>query len=923
MVVLVIVSSFWAFRRTEDAAEARRHTSAVLSGAEEFLSALKDAETGERGYLLTGDEAFLEPYLAVRDSAREQLEALRQLTTIVAARHHLDNVAPLLDARLAGLSQVIESYRQHNEALALALERSAQGKRLMDAIRSEMRSFGQLEDSELLQRDVAFQANLTLLLFVISIASLLTLALALAFAYLTYRESLQRLKNRAMNETQRLLEVQEQSNKQLHQANLSLQVSEEKLAVTLNSIGDGVIATDAAGLVTLLNPLAEKLTGWTQSEAYGQVIDKVFKIINQDTRQPCVVPVMETIHSGRVQGLANHTVLIARSGSECAIADSCAPIRDRNARVLGSVLVFRDVTEDYAAQAAMQEKNRELIGARALAEQANRAKSEFLATMSHEIRTPMNGVIGMIEVLEQSSLNGPQMAMANIIHDSAFSLLAVIDDVLDFSQIEAGKLSLESIPMSIADVVEGVGQTMDRMALKKDVELTLFTDPALPAEVLGDAGRLRQVLINLVNNAIKFSSGLERTGQVSLRALLAQSTPEQVVLEFLVADNGIGMDDESQARLFSPFMQADSTTTRNFGGTGLGLVISRRLTQIMGGEITLHSELAKGTALTVRIPFARKEAISEGNNSIGLDRNLMTRRALRPAVAIMTGRSEMPCHDAAPSDAASSPLALSREETCKQGRLMLVAEDNETNQKVILQQLLLLGYTADVASNGREALKRWLSGDYAILFADLHMPEMDGYELTIAIRTLEAGKAHLPIIAFTANAIKGEAEHCVAIGMDDYLSKPVQLVNLKAMLKKWLPVLASTPISAQTRSAESDCSAASVVKLPVPVDLNVLKALIGSDEAVLREFLGDFRASASCIAVDLQAACAAGEPAATSALAHKLKSPARSVGALKLGDLCEAMEKAGKSGDTQALVGLLPNFDQEWGHVDGFLQRYQ
>jgi CheY-like chemotaxis protein/HPt (histidine-containing phosphotransfer) domain-containing protein len=254
--------------------------------------------------------------------------------------------------------------------------------------------------------------------------------------------------------------------------------------------------------------------------------------------------------------------------------------------------------------------------------------------------------------------------------------------------------------------------------------------------------------------------------------------------------------------------------------------------------------------------------------------------------------------------------------------LILIAEDNETNQKVILQQLMLLGHTADIANNGREALARWKSGDYAILFADLHMPEMDGYELTAAIRAQEKDQAHLPIIAFTANALKGEAERCKAIGMDDYLSKPVQLVTLKAMLAKWLPVMTSIPIPAVRGLSANAPMLAPHLGKSVAVDVNVLKALIGNEESLIRVFLGDFRHSAEVIASDLRVACAGGEAKAAAASAHKLKSAARSVGALDLGELCVTIERIGNVGDVESLLRMLPRFEQEFARVDDFLARY-
>ncbi|MFZ2300367.1 MAG: response regulator, partial [Gallionella sp.] len=308
------------------------------------------------------------------------------------------------------------------------------------------------------------------------------------------------------------------------------------------------------------------------------------------------------------------------------------------------------------------------------------------------------------------------------------------------------------------------------------------------------------------------------------------------------------------------------------------------------------------------------------------------------------GRIKQAAPEEKHGDASVKPR-LSREEARRRGSLILVAEDNEINQKVILQQLMLFGRTADIANNGREALKRWRSGDYAILLADLHMPEMDGYELTAAIRAAEAGagetgKPRTPIIAFTANALKGEAERCLATGMDDYMSKPVQLADLKAMLEKWMPAVSSDPIADEATStgvlpyAPTDVPMVGaygntplVTEKPSPssappVDVNVLKALIGDDEAMIREFLHDFRLSAAKIAAELRAACAANQAETAGALAHKLKSSARSVGALALGELCAEMEKVGKGGDTAALATLLPQFEQELMGVERFLDEY-
>ena len=355
LVALGTAVSFLAFGQLKAAAEARKQANVILISADNLLSALKDAETGQRGYLLTGDETFLEPYLTVRDAIQGQLAELRQRLVSSAAHQHLDAMAPLITAKLTEMAQVIELRRNQDLPAVLARVNSGQGKHLMDSIRVEMRNFLQLETAAWTQSDREFQSNLRQLFSILTIASLVTLLVALAFVYLIYRASQQRLQELVHLETQHSLAIQEDTNRQLQQANATLQVSEEKLAVTLHSIGDAVIATAADGTVSLLNPLAEKLTGWMHAEAAGRPVDEVFHIINQETRLPAVIPVKETLTRGTIQGLANHTILIARSGTECAIADSCAPIRDRAGQVVGAVLVFRDVSVEYAAQQALRD----------------------------------------------------------------------------------------------------------------------------------------------------------------------------------------------------------------------------------------------------------------------------------------------------------------------------------------------------------------------------------------------------------------------------------------------------------------------------------------------------------------------------------------------------------------------------------------
>ncbi|MEI7892027.1 MAG: PAS domain S-box protein [Myxococcales bacterium] len=355
-----------------------------------------------------------------------------------------------------------------------------------------------------------------------------------------------------------------------------------------NSANFSSIATDAKGVIQLFNVGAERMLGYAAADVINRITPAEISdpqeviaraiALSAELSTP-ITPGFEALVFKASRGIEDIYELsyIRKDGSRFPAVVSVTALRDVQGSIIGYLLIGTDNTarkqvelEQQMLDQALKQTNIELENAKITAEKANLAKSDFLAAMSHEIRTPMNGVIGMIDVLQQSSLNASQMEMSNIIRDSAFALLAVINDILDFSKIEAGKLQLDCVPMSVADVVERVCEIMDRMARKKGVELTMFTDPSIPDEVVGDPGRLRQILINLANNAIKFSSGRQQPGRVSVRAKLAESNTERVVLEFQIADNGIGIDEANLARLFTPFIQADTSTTRRFGGTETG-----------------------------------------------------------------------------------------------------------------------------------------------------------------------------------------------------------------------------------------------------------------------------------------------------------------------------------------------------------------
>ena len=651
-----------------------------------------------------------------------------------------------------------------------------------------------------------------------------------------------------LKRSQSLLERKiEERTLELKYFNDDLTVSQKKYEELVNTVDGIVWETDlGASTFSFVSRHAERILGfpiecWLTEPGFFR------KILHEEDKLKPKWDYSQGDHQHR----GTEYRLIAKDGTIVWVKDFATVIMENNkpSKLCG---IMVDITDRKKIEA-------EFISTKESALEAARVKSEFLANMSHEIRTPLNAVIGMSSLVLGTGLNEEQNDYISTIKSSAETLLTLINDILDLSKIEAGKLSLEVLDFNLDILIRSTSDLFSLSAKTQGLSFHIRIDPDVPRDLRGDPGRILQILMNLLSNALKFTP----KGQILVTVSLQKLLDEKMDIRFQVHDTGIGISEKVKNKLFSPFSQGDNSTARKYGGTGLGLSISKSLVDLMGGQIGVESQEGKGSDFWFVI------SLEKAQNPI---QSPVEETSLQPLTS-ETSESK-------------GPLRI------------LVAEDNATNQKVMLKFFEKIGCRADAFANGKEILQILEKRSYDIIFMDCQMPEMDGYEATRKIREKESitGKPRVPIVALTANALSGDREKCILAGMDDYLSKPVDFLILKNILSKWTKAVITPNIFAPiSLRVEEKKQSEYVKKGLVTLDRSRLMELktiqqVG-DPDLITEILGIYFKTAPDALLRIKKFHAESDLALLSREAHSFKSTCGSIGAQIMADLCLQLER--------------------------------
>jgi PAS domain S-box-containing protein len=710
--VLVIASTvitFWFGNRVLRSRASEENRRDVIARLDRLTSTLKDAETGQRGFIITGDESYLQPYDEAVESLPRETEKLNGMERVGITAAEVRALSDLIRQKLAEMRSTLELRRSGGFDAAASVVRANAGKKIMDQVRTEV---GRLQSKQFaaLQVDSRRSSEATRTRTLIFILTGVVNIIFLAWAYQRIARSIRERDSALAQSFRRGKELEQQK---------------DLLAITLASIGDCVLVTDKDGRITFMNRVAEEVTGWTLAEASGRPTAEVFRILNEHSRETVDNPVDKVMKHGVIVGLANHTLLVRKDGSEVPIDDSGAPIRDRDGALRGVVLVFRDFSEH-------KRNENELRAAKETAETANKAKDQFLAMLSHELRTPLTPVLATLNLWEASEdVPAALHADVEMLRRSIELEARIIDDLLDLTRIARGMLSFCPENTDVHALIEFLVGLSQSEFLNKQLKVTLRLDAPRHC-VYTDASRLQQVLWNIARNAVKFT---EVGGSVTI----ATANDAQGNVEIAITDTGIGMTKETMSKLFIPFEQADPTRHRHYGGLGLGMAISNALVDLLEGNLSAKSEgLGRGSTFTVTFPAM---------------------------------------------DVATQPIEPESVPKVSRGKVrLLLVEDHVDTARALVRLMESRGYKIASVPNVETGLQAVAREPFDLILCDLGLPDGTGIDFIQTVR-----KSHqTPAIALTGFGMQQDVDRAEQAGFDAHLTKPVNLQKLEATIWKLL-----------------------------------------------------------------------------------------------------------------------------------------